>query len=66
MKFNKKYVEALVGLAARQQMNTKANQKHAGSKEEGYERMHDQEGTCWECDSMVLGAIELGGGRKIK
>ncbi len=52
--------------AARRQINTTTNQKHAGTMKEGWYRMHDWEGTYGERDSINFGAIKLGHSKKLK
>jgi hypothetical protein len=49
-----------------QRMYTTTNQKHVGAMEEGQDRMHKWQGAGRRCNSIILGAMKLGGGKKLK
>jgi hypothetical protein len=47
-------------------LHATTNQKHADATEKGWDRMHDWVVTLGERNSIVLGVIELEGGKKLK
>ncbi len=50
----------------RQRMYTTTNQKHMGAMEEGQDRTREWQGAEGRRDSIILGAMKLGGGKKLK
>ncbi len=50
--------------AANWRINTATNQMHVGVLREGFDKMRDRWGTQGERYSIVLGGVELGGGRE--
>jgi hypothetical protein len=47
-------------------LHATTNQKHSGAMEKGWDRMCNRAATLGECNSLILGAIELRGDKQIK